>query len=126
LQNKLRAVGLSPINNVVDVTNYVMRELGTPLHAFDASVVNGKVIVRTAKPGEKMITLDGVERELSEEDLVIANEKEAMCLAGVFGGNHSGISDSTTEVFLEAAFLCVKQQKDMVCLPMQVSVLNVV
>src|SRR6187549_3079092 len=62
LQNKLRAVGLSPINNVVDVTNYVMRELGTPLHAFDASVVNGKVIVRTAKAGEKMITLDGVER----------------------------------------------------------------
>lgn len=104
LQNKLRAVGLSPINNVVDVTNYVMRELGTPLHAFDASVVNGKVIVRTAKAGEKMITLDGVERELNEEDLVIANEKEAMCIAGVFGGNHSGISDSTTNVFLEAAY----------------------
>ncbi|MNJ90927.1 Phenylalanine--tRNA ligase beta subunit [compost metagenome] len=104
LQNKLRAVGLSPINNVVDVTNYVMRELGTPLHAFDAAVVNGKVIVRTAKPGEKMITLDGVERELHEEDLVIANEKEAMCIAGVFGGNHSGISDSTTDVFLEAAY----------------------
>ena len=104
LQNKLRAVGLSPINNVVDVTNYVMRELGTPLHAFDAKVVNGKVIVRTAKVGEKMITLDGVERELHEEDLVIANEKEAMCIAGVFGGNHSGISDSTTEVFLEAAY----------------------
>jgi phenylalanyl-tRNA synthetase beta chain len=104
LQNKLRAVGLSPINNVVDVTNYVMRELGTPLHAFDASVVNGKVIVRTAKAGEKMITLDGVERTLNEEDLVIANEKEAMCIAGVFGGNHSGISDSTTEMFLEAAY----------------------
>ncbi len=104
LQNKLRAVGLSPINNVVDVTNYVMRELGTPLHAFDAKIVNGKVIVRTAKAGEKMITLDGVERELHEEDLVIANEKEAMCIAGVFGGNHSGISDSTTEVFLEAAY----------------------
>lgn len=104
LQNKLRAIGLSPINNVVDVTNYVMRELGTPLHAFDASVVEGKVIVRTAKPGEKMITLDGIERELNEDDLVIANEKEAMCIAGVFGGNHSGISDSTTEVFLEAAY----------------------
>ncbi|WP_341900985.1 phenylalanine--tRNA ligase subunit beta [Fluviicola taffensis] len=104
LQNKLRAVGLSPINNVVDVTNYVMRELGTPLHAFDAKIVNGKVIVRTAKAGEKMITLDGVERTLNEEDLVIANEKEAMCIAGVFGGNHSGISDSTTEMFLEAAY----------------------
>ncbi len=104
LKNRLLAVGLSPINNVVDVTNYVMRELGTPLHAFDAAVVNGKVIVRAAKPGEKMITLDGTERELHEEDLVIANEKEAMCIAGVFGGNHSGISDATTDVFLEAAY----------------------
>jgi len=104
LKNKLIAVGLSPINNVVDVTNYVMRELGTPLHAFDASVVNGKVIVRAAKAGEKMITLDGVERTLDEEDLVIANEKEAMCIAGVFGGNNSGISDTTTDVFLEAAY----------------------
>ncbi|AEA45268.1 phenylalanine--tRNA ligase subunit beta [Fluviicola taffensis] len=104
LQNKLRAVGLSPINNVVDVTNYVMRELGTPLHAFDAKVVAGKVIVRTAKSGEKITTLDGVVRELHEEDLVIANGSEAMCIAGVFGGNHSGISDSTTDVFLEAAY----------------------
>jgi phenylalanyl-tRNA synthetase beta chain len=104
LQNKLRAVGLSPINNIVDVTNYVMRELGTPLHAFDAAVVNGNVIVRTAKSGEKITTLDGVERELHEEDLVIANGSEAMCIAGVFGGNHSGISDATTDVFLEAAY----------------------
>lgn len=104
LQNKLRAVGLVPINNVVDVTNYVMRELGTPLHAFDNAVVNGKVIVRTAKSGEKIVTLDGVERLLDEEDLVIANAQEAMCIAGVFGGNHSGISDATTDVFLEAAY----------------------
>lgn len=104
LQNRLRAVGLSPINNVVDVTNYVMRELGTPLHAFDADVVNGQVIVRTAKAGEKITTLDGVERELNEEDLVIANASEAMCIAGVFGGNQSGISDTSKNVFLEAAY----------------------
>ncbi len=104
LQKRLRAVGLSPINNVVDVTNYVMRELGTPLHAFDAAKVNGKVIVRTAQAGEKMTTLDGVERTLDSSDLVIANEQEAMCIAGVFGGIDSGIQDETTQVFLEAAY----------------------
>lgn len=104
LQNKLRAVGLSPINNVVDVTNYIMRELGTPLHAFDSAVVNGKVVVRTAKNDETLLTLDGIERKLIDEDLVIANEKEVMCIAGVFGGNHSGISDNTKEMFLEAAY----------------------
>lgn len=104
LQNRLRAVGLSPINNIVDVTNYVMRELGTPLHAFDAAVVNGKVQVRTARPGEKMMTLDGIERTLDTEDLVIANGDKPMCIAGVFGGMDSGISDNTTDVFLEAAY----------------------
>lgn len=104
LQNRLRAVGLSPINNIVDITNYVMRELGTPLHAFDAAVVNGKVQVRTAHPGEKMVTLDGIERTLDAEDLVIANAEKPMCIAGVFGGMDSGISDSTTDVFLEAAY----------------------
>lgn len=104
LQKRLRAVGLSPINNVVDVTNYVMRELGTPLHAFDAKKVNGKVQVRTAKAGEKITTLDGVERTLDATDLVIANANEAMCIAGVFGGIDSGIQDDSTTVFLEAAF----------------------
>ena len=93
-----------PINNVVDVTNYVMHELGTPLHAFDATVVNGNVVVRKAKQGEKIVTLDGVERELSTEDLVIANANEAMCIAGVFGGNKSGVSEKTTSIFLEAAY----------------------
>ncbi len=104
LQNRLRTVGVQPINNVVDVTNYVMRELGTPLHAFDANVVNGKVVVRTAKPGEKLITLDGIERQLHEEDLVIANATDAMCIAGVFGGSTSGVSEQTTAIFLEAAY----------------------
>lgn len=104
LQKRLRAVGLSPINNVVDVTNYVMRELGTPLHAFDAKKVNGKVVVRTANAGEKITTLDGVERTLDTSDLVIANANEAMCIAGVFGGVDSGIQDDSTSVFLEAAY----------------------
>lgn len=104
LQNKLRAVGLSPINNVVDITNYVMRELGTPLHAFDAHSVGSNVVVRTAKKDEKIITLDGVERTLNEDDLVIANQTEPMCIAGVFGGANSGVSEQTTAVFLEAAY----------------------
>jgi phenylalanyl-tRNA synthetase beta chain len=104
LQQSLRAIGLTPINNVVDVTNYVMHELGTPLHAFDAAVVNGNVLVRKAKQGEKIVTLDDVERELSTEDLVIANANEAMCIAGVFGGNKSGVSEKTTSIFLEAAY----------------------
>lgn len=103
LQNKLRAVGLSPINNIVDVTNYVMRELGTPLHAFDAQKVNGNLVVRTAKQDEVLVTLDGEKRTLHPEDLVIANATEAMCIAGVFGGIDSGISETTTSVFLEAA-----------------------
>jgi phenylalanyl-tRNA synthetase beta chain len=104
LQQSLRAIGLTPINNVVDVTNFVMHELGTPLHAFDAAVVNGNVVVRKAKQGEKIITLDDVERKLSEEDLIIANANEAMCIAGVFGGNKSGVTEKTTSVFLEAAY----------------------
>jgi phenylalanyl-tRNA synthetase beta chain len=104
LQKRLRAVGLSPINNIVDVTNYVMRELGTPLHAFDGAKVNGEIRVRTAKEGESITTLDGIERSLSAEDLVIANATEAMCIAGVFGGVDSGIQENTTTVFLEAAY----------------------
>jgi phenylalanyl-tRNA synthetase beta chain len=104
LQKRLRAVGLTPINNVVDVTNYVMRELGTPLHAFDGNSVNGKVIIRTAKSNEKITTLDGVERTLHEEDLIIANESAPLCIAGVFGGMHSGITEQSTSVFLEAAY----------------------
>lgn len=103
LQKRLRAVGLSPINNVVDVTNFVMRELGTPLHAFDTDKTGNEIIVRTAKSGEKITTLDGVERSLDEEDLLITNGSDALCIAGVFGGADSGISDETTNVFLEAA-----------------------
>ncbi len=104
LQNRLRAIGISPINNVVDVTNYVMHELGTPLHAFDVSTLNGKIVVKNAKEGEKFTTLDGVERTLSAENLMITNGQENLCIAGVFGGAHSGIKTETKNVFLEAAY----------------------
>jgi phenylalanyl-tRNA synthetase beta chain len=104
LQKRLRAVGLSPINNIVDVTNYVMRELGTPLHAFDQRTFNGHVVVRCAHEGEKMISLDEVERELNVEDLMIANESDSMCIAGVFGGLNSGVKNDTTAVFIESAY----------------------
>jgi phenylalanyl-tRNA synthetase beta chain len=104
LQKRLRSVGLSPINNVVDVTNYVMRELGTPLHAFDTQALNGKIVVKNAKQGDKFTTLDGVERTLSAENLMITNGEENLCIAGVFGGQSSGINDNTTNVFLESAY----------------------
>jgi phenylalanyl-tRNA synthetase beta chain len=104
LQNKLRAVGLSPINNVVDCTNFVMRELGTPLHAFDCSKLNGKIEVKLAQKGEKFVTLDGVERILDDSNLMITNGKENLAIAGVFGGLESGISENTTNIFLESAY----------------------
>ncbi|WP_298286374.1 phenylalanine--tRNA ligase subunit beta [uncultured Lutibacter sp.] len=106
LQNRLKAIGLTPINNIVDATNYVLHELGQPLHAFDASKVKGnKVIVKTLPTGTKFTTLDEVERELHEEDLMICNgNEEPMCLAGVFGGLNSGVSENTTSIFLESAY----------------------
>ena len=105
LQKKLLAIGLRPINNIVDITNYVLHEIGQPLHAFDASkILGGKVIVRRAEEGEKFVTLDGVERTLSAADLMIANVEKSMCLAGVFGGEESGVTETTTDVFLESAY----------------------
>lgn len=104
LQKRLRAVGLSPINNVVDCTNYVMRELGTPLHAFDAQKLNGQIVVKNAKTGDIFKTLDGVERKLDESNLMITNGIENLAIAGVFGGLDSGISDATTNIFLESAY----------------------
>ena len=105
LQKKLLAIGLRPINNIVDITNFVLHEVGQPLHAFDASrILGGKVIVRRAEEGEKFVTLDGVERTLSAADLMIANTEKSMCLAGVFGGEESGVTESTTDVFLESAY----------------------
>lgn len=105
LQKKLLSVGLRPIDNVVDVSNFILMELGQPLHTFDADKISGgKVIVRDAEAGEKLVTLDGVERELNPADLVIADEKGAMCLAGVFGGADFGISETTKDIFLEIAY----------------------
>jgi phenylalanyl-tRNA synthetase beta chain len=106
LQRRLRSIGLSPINNVVDVTNFVLHELGQPLHAFDADQVTGAAIrVKRAGAGEKFVTLDGVERTLLADDLVIADAHGApMALAGVFGGKTSGVSEATTRVFLESAY----------------------
>jgi len=104
LQKRLRAIGISPINNVVDVTNFVMHELGTPLHAFDVDKLNGKVVVKTAEKGEKFTTLDDVERELSATNLMITNGSDNLCIAGVLGGGDSGIKDKTTNIFLESAY----------------------
>ena len=105
LQNRLRTVGLRPINNIVDVTNFVMMEVGQPLHAFDADKIEGgHVIVKRLPQGTKFVTLDGVERTLDARDLMICNEQEGMCIAGVFGGLKSGTTMETKNVFLESAF----------------------
>jgi phenylalanyl-tRNA synthetase beta chain len=106
LQEKLKSIGLKPINNVVDITNYVLHGLGQPLHAFDANKIKGnKVIVKTLPSGTKFTTLDGVVRELHEDDVMICDgEKNPMCIAGVFGGMKSGVTDQTTSIFLESAY----------------------
>ncbi|PIA81984.1 phenylalanine--tRNA ligase subunit beta [Gaetbulibacter sp. 4G1] len=105
LQHRLKAIGLSPINNIVDATNYVLHELGQPLHAFDAVKVSGnKIEVKTLKSGTKFTTLDGIERELHEDDLMICDAEKPMCIAGVFGGIDSGVTESTTSIFLESAY----------------------
>jgi phenylalanyl-tRNA synthetase beta chain len=105
LQNKLRLIGLRPINNVVDVTNYIIHAFGQPLHCFDADKIKGgKVVVKTVADGTPFVTLDGVERKLSERDLMICNAEEPMCIAGVFGGLDSGSTEQTKDVFLESAY----------------------
>ena len=105
LKNRLRSVGLNPINNVVDVTNFVQYEVGQPLHSFDADkITGGEVIIRNLPEKSKFITLDSVERTLSSKDLMICNPEEGMCIAGVFGGIKSGVTDSTRNIFLESAY----------------------
>ncbi len=104
LQNHLRVIGLRPINNVVDVTNFILHELGQPLHSFDAGKIKGgKVVVKTVPAGTKFVTLDGVERTLTDRDLMICDTTEPMCIGGVFGGLDSGVTEATTDVFLESA-----------------------
>lgn len=105
MQNCLRAAGINPKNNLVDITNFVLFELGQPLHAFDLAKIEGrKVVVRTVADGTPFVTLDGVERKLTSQDLLICSAERPMCLAGVFGGLDSGISDTTTDVFIESAY----------------------
>lgn len=105
LQNRLKSIGLSPINNVVDITNYILHSLGQPLHAFDANKINGsKVVVKTLPKGTTFTTLDGVERTLDGEDLMICDAEKPMCIAGVFGGIDSGVTENTTSIFLESAY----------------------
>ena len=104
LQQKLKAIGLRPINNIVDITNYIQHETGQPLHAFDADAITGKkVIVKNMPEGTTFVTLDEKERKLSAEDLMICNSTEGMCIAGVFGGLHSGVTSATKNIFLESA-----------------------
>ncbi|MET7029374.1 phenylalanine--tRNA ligase subunit beta [Sediminicola luteus] len=105
LKNRLKAIGITPKNNIVDATNYVLHELGQPLHAFDAAKIKGhKIIVKTLPKGSKFTTLDGIERELHEEDLMICDAEKPLCIAGVFGGENSGVTEYTTSIFLESAY----------------------
>ena len=106
IQSKLKAIGLTPKNNIVDITNYVLHELGQPLHAFDAAKIRGnKVLVKTLEEGTKFTTLDEVERKLSAEDIMICDaDDNPLCIAGVFGGLHSGVSEHTNTIFLESAY----------------------
>ena len=106
IQNRLKAIGLTPKNNIVDITNYVLHELGQPLHSFDAQKVKGnKILVKTLKEGTKFTTLDGIQRELSSEDIMICDaNSEPLCIAGVFGGSESGVTSYTTSIFLESAY----------------------
>ncbi len=105
LQNRLKSIGLAPINNIVDATNYVLHELGQPLHAFDFDKVKGgQINIKTLPSGTKFTTLDGIERELHKEDLMICDAEKPMCIAGVFGGITSGVTNDTTSIFLESAY----------------------
>ena len=105
LKDKLRTIGLRPINNIVDITNFILMEVGQPLHAFDADKIDGgQVVVRCLPQDTPFITLDGVERKLDKRDLMICNENEGMCIAGVFGGQKSGVTMETTNIFIESAY----------------------
>ena len=104
LQNRLKAIGISPKNNIVDITNFVLHDIGQPLHAFDASKIRGDIVVQTVANGTPFVTLDGEERKLDAEDLMICDEDKPLCIAGVFGGIHSGVGEETQHVFLEAAY----------------------
>jgi len=104
LQNRLKAIGITPKNNVVDITNFVLHDLGQPLHAFDFDKIKGGIVVKTVPQDTPFTTLDGVERKLHAEDLMICDHQKPLCIAGVFGGQDSGVSENTTSIFLESAY----------------------
>ncbi len=105
LKNKLQAIGLNPVNNIVDITNFVLHETGQPLHAFDGDkIIGGKIIVKPAKENTEFITLDGITRKLRNKDLMICNAETPMCIAGVFGGINAGINENTKRIFIESAY----------------------
>lgn len=104
IKNRLKAIGIVPKNNIVDITNYVMHELGQPLHSFDADKITGKIQVKNVENGTKIITLDEVERTLQSDDIVICDEKGPLCIAGVYGGKNSGVTEKTVNIFLESAY----------------------
>ena len=104
LQNRLRSLGLSPKNNVVDITNFVLHDIGQPLHAFDLNKIEKGIIVKTVDQNTSFITLDGVKRKLDSDDLMICDHEKPLCIAGVFGGIDSGVSEKTTSIFLESAY----------------------
>ena len=105
MQNSLRAAGINPKNNLVDITNYILFELGQPLHAFDAEKIEGgKIVVKNCAEGTPFVTLDGVERKLTADDLMVCSAERPMCIAGVYGGLNSGVSDTTTDIFIESAY----------------------
>lgn len=105
MQQRLKAIGVKPINNIVDITNYIQHDTGQPLHAFDLDAIKGnKIIVKTLKEGTSFTTLDEKERKLSQDDLMICNETDGMCIAGVYGGIHSGVTEKTKNIFLESAW----------------------
>ena len=105
LINKLNSIGISPINNIVDITNYILHDIGQPLHAFDYNKIDeNKISVKTLKKGTKFTTLDGVKRELTEVDLMICSGNKPLCLAGIYGGLDSGVTEKTTSIFLESAY----------------------
>ena len=103
IQNYLKTIGISPKNNIVDITNFVMHELGQPLHAFDLSKIEDEIIVKTLPDNTSFVTLDGEERKLSKEDLMICDKSKPLCIAGIYGGINSGVTEKTKKIFLECA-----------------------
>ena len=104
LQNRLKAIGITPKNNIIDITNFVLHHLGQPLHAFDLNKIKGGIISKNVAQDTTFVTLDGVSRKLHADDLMICDHQKPLCIAGIFGGQDSGVSENTTSIFLESAY----------------------